>query len=98
MNHGKIIAEDTPEGLSKKIKKTRVRFMMKDGKKRTVKFANDAGFSVTEKDRFVVVEIDEEDIAYLLAGIAEMGVSYSQISIDKPTLNDFFIEEARETH
>lgn len=97
MNRGRIIAEDTPEGLSKKIKKTRVRFMMKDGAKRTIKFATDAGFTVTSKDRFVVVEVEEEDVAYLLAGLAEKGVSYSEISIDKPTLEDFFIEEARET-
>lgn len=98
MNRGRIIAEDTPEGLSKKIKKTRVRFMMKDGAKRTIAFAREAGFTVSAKDRFVVVEVEEEDVAYLLAGLAEKGVSYSQISIDKPTLEDFFIEEARETH
>ena len=98
MNRGRIIVEDTPEGLSKKIKKTRVRFMMKDGAKRTIRFATEAGFSVSAKDRFVIVEIEEEDIAYLLAGMAERGVSYSQISIDKPTLEDFFIEEARESH
>jgi ABC-2 type transport system ATP-binding protein len=96
MNHGKIIAEDTPEGLSKKIKKTRVRFMMKDGTKRTKKFAEEAGFTVEEKDRYLVVELDEEDVAYLLAGLAGQGVSYDQISIDKPTLNDYFIGEARE--
>lgn len=98
MNHGKIIAEDTPEGLSKKIKKTRVQFMMKDGAKRTMQFAREAGFTATAKDRYVVVEVDEEDVAYLLAGLADLGVSYDQISIDKPTLNDFFIEEARERH
>lgn len=98
MNHGKIIAEDTPEGLSKKIKKTRVRFMMKDGKKRTIQFAREAGFPVSAEGRFVIVEVDEEDIAYLLAGLADKGVSYNEISIDKPTLSDFFIEEARETH
>jgi len=98
MNHGKIIAEDTPEGLSKKIKKTRVQLMMKDGAKRTIQFAKEAGFTVTAKDRYVVVEVDEEDVAYLLAGIAEKGVTYDQISIDKPTLNDYFIEEAREKH
>jgi len=98
MNHGKIIAEDTPEGLSRKIKKTHVRFMMKDGTKRTIQFAREAGFTVSAKDRYVVVEVDEEDVAYLLAGLAEKGVSYDQISIDKPTLNDFFIEEAREKH
>lgn len=98
MNNGKIIAEDTPESLSKKIKKTRVRFMMKDGKKRTMQFATEAGFSVSTEGRFVTIELDEEDVAYLLAGLADRGVSYSEISIDKPTLSDFFIEEAREAH
>jgi ABC-2 type transport system ATP-binding protein len=98
LNRGKIIAQNTPEGLSRKIKKTRVRLMMKDGIKRTVVFATEAGFPVTTEDKYVVIEVDEEDIAYLLAGLAEKGVRYTQISIDKPTLNDFFIEEARETH
>lgn len=96
MSHGKIIAEDTPEGLSKKIKKTRVRLMMKDGKKRTIAFARENGFPVTDEDRYVTIEVDEEDIAVLLAGLAGKGVSYDQISIDKPTLEDFFIEEARD--
>jgi ABC-2 type transport system ATP-binding protein len=92
INHGKIIAEDTPEGLAKKVRQVRVNFMMKDGQKRTMSFANKSGFPATADGRFVTISVDESDIAFLLAGLAELGVEYREISIDKPTLEDYFIK------
>jgi len=98
INHGKIVAEDTPEGLARAVRKVRVQLMIKDGQKRTIAFAKKAGFSVVASDRFVTIDVDESDIAYLLAGLAEKEVDYKQIAIDKPTLEDYFIAESRETH
>ncbi|MCL4360519.1 ABC transporter ATP-binding protein [Patescibacteria group bacterium] len=92
INHGKIVSEDTPVELARKVRHIRVQLMMKDGQKRTVAFAKKAGFPVEEKDRFVTIEVDEGDIAYLLASLADQGVEYRQISIDKPTLEDYFIK------
>lgn len=91
INHGKIVAEDTPEELSKKVRQVRVQLMMKDGLRRTVAFAKKAGFGVAEDERFVTIEVDERDIAYLLASLADIGVEYTHISIDKPTLEDYFV-------
>lgn len=96
MNHGKIVAEDTPEGLAKKFKKTHVRFMMRDGQKRTAEYCRKHKLAYTVDERFLTVEIDERRLALLLHDLAALGVDYSEISIDKPTLNDFFIEEARD--
>lgn len=96
INHGKIVAEDTPEGLANRVRKSRIHLMMKDGQKRTLSFAKKAGFLANSEGRFVTIEIDEQDIAYLLAGIAELGVTYSEVSIDKPTLEEYFIEASRE--
>lgn len=95
INHGKIMAEDTPEGLARAVRKVRVQLMIKDGQKRTVAYAKRAGFSVVANDRFVTIDVDESDIAYLLAGLAEKGVDYKQIAIDKPTLEDYFIAQVR---
>ena len=92
VNHGKIVAEDTPEGLANQVRQARVHFMMKDGQKRTLSFAKKAGFPARAEGRFVTIDIDEQDIAYLLAGLADLGVSYSEVSIDKPTLEEFFIK------
>ncbi|MBI5620777.1 hypothetical protein HY949_03295 [Candidatus Gottesmanbacteria bacterium] len=97
INHGKIVAEDTPEGLAQKVRKSRVQLMMTDGQKRTVAFAKRAGFVVSANGRFVTIDVDEDDIAYLLTGLAEKGVQYRQITIDKPTLEDYFIAETRGT-
>ena len=98
IHHGKIVAEDTPEGLANGVRKARIHLMMKDGQKRTLSFARKAGFPADAEGRFVTIEIDEQDIAYLLAGIAELGVSYSEVSIDKPTLEEYFIEASKEEH
>ncbi|MDP1722059.1 MAG: ABC transporter ATP-binding protein [Candidatus Gottesmanbacteria bacterium] len=95
INHGKIVAEDTPEGLAQKVRKARVQLMMTDGQKRTIAYAKRAGFPVTANGRFVTIDVDEDDIAYLLAGLADKGVQYGQITIDKPTLEDYFIAESR---
>ncbi len=95
LNHGKIIAEDTPESLARKIKKTRVRLMMRDGQKRTLAYCKAQKLPVTVNDRYVTIEVSEKNIAPLLTGLAQIGVDYAEISIDKPTLEDFFIGEVR---
>lgn len=97
INRGRIMAEDTPEGLARAVRKVRVQLMIKDGQKRTVSYAKRAGFPVSASGRFVTIDLDEDDIAYLLAGLADKGVEYRQIAIDKPTLEDYFIAMLKET-
>ena len=92
IHRGKLIARDTPEGLASRVRKVHVNLMMKDGQKRTLAFAKKAGFRATHQERFVTIDVDEEDIAYLLASLADLGVSYKSIAIDKPTLEDFFVQ------
>lgn len=94
INHGVIVAEDTPDELAKKVRQVRVNLMMKDGQKRTMSFAKKSGFPVTARGRYVTISVDEEDIAFLLAGLSQLQVEYREISIDKPTLEDYFIKMA----
>lgn len=99
MSHGRIVEEDTPESLAKKIRTTRVRLMMRDGQKRTAAYCVKRGLSYTADNRFVTITIPEKDIAGLLSDLAGVGADYREISIDKPSLEDYFIGEARdETH
>lgn len=94
MNHGKIIAEDTPEGLAKKIKYSRVRLLASD-EDEVINYCQQHKIPVSMDGRYVLVEVKESNVAGLLNGLAEKGVDYTEISIDKPTLEDFFIQEAR---
>lgn len=96
MNHGKIIAEDTPEGLTRQLKHTNVNLMMRDGQKRTIEYCKKHRLVYKTNDRSVTIEVGEQRIAALLADLSAIGADYTEISIDKPTLNDFFIGEARD--
>ena len=95
INKGKIIDIDTPENLAKKIKTVTVNLLIKDGKKRVLAFATENNWKVSEDERFVSVELDDEEVAWFLAGLTEKDIKYSDISIDKPTLEDYFLKQAR---
>lgn len=95
INKGVIVAENTPEALAKKIKKSRVRLMIDDGRKRTLSFCKEHKLKAEEDGKYMVIEVKEKEIANFLNGLAAAGVEYSEISIEKPTLVDFFLEEVR---
>jgi len=95
VNHGKIIAEDTPEGLAKRIDVTKVKLLMKDGQKRTVAYCQEHQLPIEVKERSVTISIKEDAIAGFLSDLAKQGVEYGSISIEAPTLEDYFIGEVR---
>lgn len=96
INHGKIVAEDTPEGLAARIRDSKVQLMITDGMKRTVNYCQKWNYAYEQEGRFIRISIPEDAIAEFLITLAGEGISYKEISIDKPTLEDFFIQKAYE--
>lgn len=95
LNHGQIVAEDTPEALAKKIGFCRVTLMIIDGQKRTLAWCEDQKHRAFAEGRYVTVELQEKEITLFLSKLADIGVEYDEISIEKPTLEDFFLEITR---
>jgi len=95
INHGKIIAQDSPDALAKRMEKAHVKLLMKDGQKRTVEYCMKHDFPIEVKERSVTISLKEKEIAVLLSDLAKIGVDYSAITVEEPTLEDYFIEEAR---
>jgi len=91
LKQGRIVAHDTPENLAKSVSSARLRLWVNDGLKRTARHIENQGWPVVIEDRQVVVELDEAEIAGFLAILASDGIEYTQISIDKPTLEDYFL-------
>lgn len=92
INHGKIIAQDKPENLAKTIKECTVELLIKNDHEKTTKLLKFINYKFTEeKFRFRIV-IKENSIADLLNKLAEHRIQYEEISIDKPSLEDFFLE------
>jgi len=88
---GKIIAQDKPEKLAQSVSLSKMRLMVKDGLKRISRFAKEQGFESQITEREIVIELDESMIAGFLALLASEKIKYSQISIDQPTLEDYFL-------
>jgi len=97
INHGKIIAADTPENLAKTIEISHVELFIKDGLKRAVQYCKGKGFSYRLDERYITVDIHEREIPDFLRDIMELGADYTEISIDKPTLEDYFIQSVKKT-
>lgn len=95
LKQGKILAVDKPENLARSVRTARVRLMVIDGLKRIHKFAKAQKLKAVAEGREIVLEIGEQEIAQFLAKLANENISYSQISVDKPTLEDYFLEMSR---
>jgi ABC-2 type transport system ATP-binding protein len=96
LRKGTIIADDTPERLAASVASVRVKLIILDGMKRTVAHAQTQGMKYVVQDRVVAIETDESAIASLLSSLAHLGIVYSHISIEKPTLEDYFLHIAKQ--
>lgn len=93
--HGKIIACDTPHNLASSVDICRVKFVVSNEIDRIRAFALEHNLEYQVIEHTIEIKIDEHNIANLLTGLAQAGISYAQIAIEKPTLEDYFIYIAR---
>ena len=96
LQRGSIIADNTPDQLAQSISKARVHLVISDGLDPLLAYLHNTQHAHTLHNHDITVELDEHAIAQFLADIAERKVIYTQISIDKPTLEDYFLSVARQ--
>lgn len=95
LKQGSLIANNTPGQLAQLVSKVRIHLIITAGLDRIVNYIDNAHFSYTVHDNQLTIELDEQAIAQFLADISERKIMYSQISIDKPTLEDYFLSIAQ---
>lgn len=96
INHGKITAEDTPERLAKTITDCKLKLTIPGLEKVNQDQLANLGSSVEmTKDQLSMV-LPEVAISQVLQKLSRAGIEYSQITIDKPTLEDYFLAKSRE--
>ncbi len=96
LDHGKIVAQDTPLGLTKRIPKARLFITFEGAKEKfepvLIKRAQSFEFVNTGQ---VTIETTEKLLPELLFSIAQTGVTITDIEIKKPDLEDVFLSIAR---
>lgn len=89
---GKIIDEDRPENLAKKMPNTHIELLIANDASKAEKYFTKKKINFEkDKNRFRIY-LDENRISSLLQSFATEKINYQEISVNKPTLEDYFLE------
>jgi len=91
LKNGTIIANNTPEILAQSTAKVRVHLTIASGLDTLTVHLQHQKIPYTACDFQVTIELDEHTVASFFAHLAQRNIIYSHISIDKPTLEDYFL-------
>lgn len=96
LDHGKIVAQDTPLELTKRVKTATLKVTFDTGKEIAKKFLQDEVEKfIFLNDHVVTVDTEETHIPKLIFGLSNAGLWLTDIEIKKPTLEDVFLQIAR---
>lgn len=95
IDQGKIVDDDTPENLAKTIDICHVELNVADGLKRTIEICENQKKKYILEGRYIIIDLKEKQIPDFLRTLMDRGVNYDQISIEKPTLEDYFLHKAK---
>jgi ABC-2 type transport system ATP-binding protein len=89
---GKIIANQTPENLAATVRSAKIVLNITHNLEKLITYLKENTILYKIDKQFIEINTDEHAIADLLSTFAQLEIKYCQISIDKPTLEDYFLE------
>jgi len=95
IDKGKIIADDTPAELARSIEICHVELFIRDGLKRITEYCRAHELIHRLEGRYIIVDLTEHAIPDFLRDLMGQGILYDEISIEKPTLEDYFLAVVR---
>jgi len=96
LDHGKIVAQDTPLGLTKRISGATLRITFDAKKEEVEKFLLDKKYSfVFHTKNLVEITTEEKIIPKIIFSMSNANIWLTDIEVIKPTLEDFFLQMAR---
>lgn len=95
LKSGKIIADDTPDNLARSISKTTLQLFVSEDRDRLVKLAQTLKLETKIENEWVNLLIDEHEVAQFLSRIARENITYSQIRINEPSLEEYFLHMSK---
>lgn len=98
LKDGHLLADDSPKNLASAISTCRVHLTIQGDFTPITQFAQQAKYAFTIHEDVFSIVVDEHNIASLLSSLASNNIPYTHISIDKPTLDDYFIQIAQSDH
>lgn len=100
LDHGKIVAEDTPLGLTKQIGVATLSVTFDGPQEPIIAYLKKHKYSniTFHKPHTVSLAVPEREIPKILFGLSSSKVEITDIDIQKPTLDDVFVTIAKGTY
>lgn len=96
LDNGKIIAQDTPLGLTKRILKAQLRITFDGDRNKLDKYLKNQKLKFNfQTGNIVIIDTKEDQVPKLIFSLSNEGIWITDIDIKKPTLEDFFLQIAR---
>lgn len=92
---GREIAQDSPADLARQMGNCVIELLIVDNKK-AMDFFNKRGIKFESNENIFKVYMHEKDIARFLMGLSDEKIDYHEISINKPDLEDYFLQVIKE--
>lgn len=89
---GKLVAEDTPTGLARQITDVKIKLLLSYQSNFQISNFN---FQYQQMNNELIIVCKEDEVSEVLQTLSKRKIEYSQISIDKPTLEDYFVKMSR---
>lgn len=100
INQGEIISDDTPEKLARSIKQTHINFVVQENMQKALTYCTKENIKHLAEGKHLSMDLPEKQIPKLLHDLSDLGIHYTEITIEKPTLEDYFfqvVSEGRES-
>ena len=94
INHGKVISDDTPENLAKTIELCHIELLVEKNLESLKSHCKDQKLEFKIVGKHIVIDVKEKEIPAFLNVLAAKKIDYIEISIQKPNLEDYFLQNA----
>lgn len=91
LRHGKIVAEDKTENLTKTISSCEIILLITNSNK-AISFLNKKKLPYEIDRKYFKIIVDEKHVADFLMLLTTEKIEYTEISINKPDLEDYFLQ------
>ena len=96
LDKGKIVAQDTPLGLTKRIQVAQLRLTFNDNKDAITAYVKEQGLNFRfDGEHVVYITTEETALPKIIFGLSKIGIWMTDIEVKKPTLEHVFLQIAR---
>jgi ABC-2 type transport system ATP-binding protein len=92
INKGKIVANNTPENLARSIKTSHVDLRIVEGLETLKTYCKEKSLLFKISGKEIIIDVQEKYIGSFLQDISKKSIVYDEISIEKPSLEDYFFQ------